>query len=116
MKWDGNGIHTCDICGHSGNYNELITYDYNTGNREQQFRYFNCSECGCLQLENKPKNMSEYYGDQLFGYKVKGEVKVKNQDIFQRLMFARDRYELTGKGLFGGILHLLFPRRAYGVI
>jgi SAM-dependent methyltransferase len=50
----------CRICANSNNIREFIAKEkmYGTGD---EFLYFECSQCGCLQIAELPDNLSQYY-------------------------------------------------------
>jgi 2-polyprenyl-3-methyl-5-hydroxy-6-metoxy-1,4-benzoquinol methylase len=50
----------CKICNNSVNNEEFIVREMMYGTREN-FTYFKCSFCGCLQISKSPKEMSKYY-------------------------------------------------------
>jgi len=43
------------------------------------FLYFQCSNCACLQIENKPKNMDKYYPNTYYSYHFNPLVIYKKQ-------------------------------------
>jgi SAM-dependent methyltransferase len=63
------------------------------------FDYLKCSNCGCLQLINPPKEFSRYYPKNYFTYQQSKEGKVKS--ILNRY---RDRAAMGEKSLLGNIL------------
>ncbi len=50
---------TCRICRSCEGTHHLVR-EMMFGSRDE-FRYFECAECGCLQLENPPEDLSQYY-------------------------------------------------------
>ncbi|MBN2528101.1 MAG: class I SAM-dependent methyltransferase [Deltaproteobacteria bacterium] len=58
------GIHTksdkCRICGHADGNEEFIVREMMFGLREE-FVYFQCSACRCLQIRDIPTDMNPYY-------------------------------------------------------
>jgi hypothetical protein len=36
----------------------------------EEFEYFECSKCGCLQIEEVPLDLSKYYPDNYYSYLV----------------------------------------------
>ena len=61
-------LNSCRIC---NNDNDLIYHRI----KEQMmgtgdiFDYFQCPSCGCLQINQIPKNLSEYYSDGYYSYR-----------------------------------------------
>ena len=52
--------YQCKICKNSVNNEEYIVREIIYGTREN-FTYFKCSFCGCLQISEPPEEMSKYY-------------------------------------------------------
>jgi SAM-dependent methyltransferase len=57
----------CRICGNAGKHLSWMVREmmYGTGD---QFEYFQCAECGCLQLREIPPDISPYYPDDYYSY------------------------------------------------
>ena len=97
----------CELCG-SNEGKEVIVKDYNMGGTES-FTYWQCSNCGCMSLINKPVDMSKYYGKAYYSFSLKqGKVKT--------LMKRRDVYEVRKTGIIGEFMSKFIPRPAYSVI
>ena len=52
--------YQCKVCNNSVNNQEYIVREMMYGTREN-FNYFKCSFCGCLQISAPPEEMSKYY-------------------------------------------------------
>lgn len=52
--------HTCRICSAVGNHPIFVGREMMFGTREE-FEYFQCTECGCLQILKMPDNIERYY-------------------------------------------------------
>lgn len=60
------------------------------------FRYFQCRECGCLQIAPIPGDLGKYYGEGYYSYDV------PSFGLAERLARSlRDEFCLTGRGLAG---------------
>lgn len=71
------------------------------------FRYFQCSNCQCLQIENIPVDITKYYPDNYYSYSTPQISK----NIFKKfLMKSRDNYAVFGKSFMGKALFSKFPR------
>ncbi|MDR3651981.1 MAG: class I SAM-dependent methyltransferase [Paludibacter sp.] len=58
----------CKICGNTINNNPFLAKELMYGlNRE--FNYFECSKCGCLQIESIPTNIADYYPTDYLSFK-----------------------------------------------
>jgi len=68
--------------------------------------YFECAECGCLQIAEVPENIQEFYpSDDYYSYdKVEAGTGIKGF-----LTKKRDRYAATGKCLLGKIMQRFQP-------
>jgi len=53
-------MHTCRIC-HNSNNNKIYTIREMMYGSEKEFDYFECSDCGCLQIKDIPKDLAKYY-------------------------------------------------------
>lgn len=109
----------CKICGQridSPDY--LITKDYNYGG-DEEFRYFECPYCNCLQLENIPEDLGKYYGARYYSFSMNAIEKKTNERMIQKLMKIRDKCEISNretKGILGKMLITVLPRIAYRYI
>lgn len=83
----------CRICGSSKNQN-YIAKEMMLGTRDQ-FNYFQCDDCRCLQIESFPDDIAEYYpknyysfsrydGKKYLGHKGKLRKFIYNYTIFHR--------------------------------
>ena len=50
----------CKICSNYENNKEFKIREMMFGFRDE-FTYFECSKCGCLQIAKIPKNVEKYY-------------------------------------------------------
>lgn len=51
---------TCKICGDMAGNRTYVAREMMFGYRDE-FEYFQCAECGCLQIKNIPNDLSKYY-------------------------------------------------------
>lgn len=58
---------TCHVCGNSENNFEYKVKEMMFGFRDE-FIYFECSQCGCLQIAKIPSNISKYYSSNYYSY------------------------------------------------
>jgi len=68
--------------------------------------YFECADCGCLQISKVPENIQDYYPtEDYYSYnKIEASKGIKGQ-----LSKKRDRFAATGKGLLGKIMQRIQP-------
>lgn len=70
--------HSCRICNAVGDHLAFIGREMMFGTREE-FEYFQCNECNCLQISEIPKNLSTYYPSNYTAHTVpEATTKVKN--------------------------------------
>jgi len=58
----------CKICGNSENNTPFIARELMYG-LKTEFNYFECGNCGCLQIETIPEDMSSYYPSDYLSFK-----------------------------------------------
>ncbi len=98
---------TCKVCGHRGQH-ELFSVPEMMFGLGESFFYLQCRRCGCLQLENPPREPARYYPQSY--YSVTQEPVSTEGNLLRRLALAlRDRYALQGRGMVGRLLYRWFP-------
>lgn len=78
----------------------------------ERFRYFECSECGCLQIVDFPSDVAKYYPPEYSSLTWAPSPPRGLRHVLQRV---RDRYAVTGRGRLGKLLDRIFPYRFKGV-
>jgi SAM-dependent methyltransferase len=58
----------CRICGNQTSNTTHVARELHLGLGEE-FKYFECAQCGCLQIEDIPGNLSKYYPSYYYSYK-----------------------------------------------
>jgi SAM-dependent methyltransferase len=92
----------CRICNTKNNAEEYTIKEMMFG-LSDEFEYFRCSNCGCLQLKLIPNNMEKYYPSNYLNFP-----KAKRSMLKKFLMSKREKSYLSRKGIFGKILIFLF--------
>ena len=93
----------CKLCLNENNNKPLILREMMFGLREE-FDYFQCGNCGCIQIARIPENMGKYYPADYYSYTL-AEVPVK-RSLVRRIHFD---YHCFGKyKLPGSLLALKF--------
>ena len=102
----------CKICGNSENNKEFKIREMMFGFRDE-FTYFECLRCDCLQIAKIPENMSKYYPLSYYSFK-----KVGNSKNFLRqiLKVKRDKYTLFKKDFVGKIISKRYPNMFFDTI
>jgi len=58
-------MHNCRICGWKGDAETVVAREMMIGTREE-FTYFICPECKCLQIEKTPEDLGKYYSNESY--------------------------------------------------
>lgn len=99
-----SGLVKCRVCGNSAGNKAYEIREMMFGKNES-FDYFLCSDCGCLQIAERPQDMTLYYSGIYYSHQAPHGIR-------GYLESARDRFSLTGRGLIGRVLSTLFPNQA----
>ena len=59
--------HTCRICGSSGHFQTYLVPEMML-DEPDDFEYFICDHCGCMQISDIPSDLGKYYSDQYYSY------------------------------------------------
>lgn len=92
----------CRICGSEGEHSVYSAKEMMLGLRDEH-RYFQCADCGCLQIESIPDNLAAYYPSNYYSYSAPSAAN----KFKQTLLKLRDYYAVTGKSLIGHALSLV---------
>lgn len=65
----GKQRHTCRICGETGDFESFLAREMMQGTKEE-FVYFACARCGCLQIAEVPENLGDYYGRGYYSFQI----------------------------------------------
>lgn len=102
--------HTCRICEFSGDSPAYNAREMMFGLREE-FCYFQCAKCQCLQISQFPSDMSTYYKQDYYSLSQSPESLYSN--FFETWARRnRDRYAVLKKGIWGRLISLLHPEEA----
>ena len=63
----------CKICGNENNIKPFILKEMMYGLRDE-FEYFRCSACDCIQIAHIPENMDKYYPSDYYSYNTNDEL------------------------------------------
>jgi SAM-dependent methyltransferase len=101
-------MHECQICQAVGPHPEYLARETMYG-KDGEFTYFECSSCGCLQLDRVPDDLEQYYGRAYYSFGA----PPRRGRLLQRLYAARDRFAFTGRGRLGAWLYQRYPKLEY---
>ncbi len=97
----------CRICDNQENNNLYEVIEMMFGYRDK-FTYFQCSECGCLQILEIPLDMSKYYSSKYYSFSLDPSNLFTNP-IKKLLKKLRDSYAVFNKGIIGKLIYTQFP-------
>ncbi|MHB8163115.1 MAG: class I SAM-dependent methyltransferase [Methanoregula sp.] len=93
----------CKICNNSER-NKIFEIKEMMFGFAESFVYFECGECGCLQILEIQKDMNRYYPNIYYSFRSN-----KNKCVKLFLIKARDQYSLFNRNLLGKIVAHWFP-------
>lgn len=100
--------YCCRICNNSINNEVVLVQELNIGLRDD-FEYFKCSKCGCLQISKFPSDMSKYYPD--YYYSLKKIEKIQDSIYIKLKYYLRIKLyqHYIGKyTIIGTLLSIIF--------
>lgn len=89
--------HTCRICQTLGSHTTYLAHEMMFGTREA-FEYFQCNECGCLQLSHIPADLGRFYPPQYYSYNPRPSGKFEKSSLRKTLEQLRVKTALFGRG------------------
>lgn len=80
----GKKMHTCRLCGAEGMFDSYLVREMmkNTG---EEFEYFICGDCGCLQIAEIPSELGKYYGKDYYSFAQEEFPDIKYQEPVKNL-------------------------------
>ncbi|MBR0191266.1 MAG: class I SAM-dependent methyltransferase [Thermoguttaceae bacterium] len=82
----------------------------------EDFRYFRCSRCGCVQIAEQPEDMSRYYSSDKY-YSFNSLNSYKKRPFRERWIDKHFyQYAFWKRGKIGAILHLKEVNRSFSWI
>lgn len=103
----------CRICGNNNRNIPHIVKEMMYGSMED-FKYIECAECGCLQLEDIPADMSKYYPYEYYSFSTK-DVHLRQQSNFikRTLEYKRTHYIISQNDFVGYLVSIIKPPPPY---
>jgi len=95
---------TCRICENAGG-NKTFTVPEMMFGCGDEFLYFQCARCGCLQIAEFSADLSKYYPPNYYSFAE----PAPRQSAPPDLQKIRDQHAIFGKGILGRMLHAGFP-------
>lgn len=86
---------TCRICNATGKHTNFVCREMMFGTREE-FSYFKCSLCGCLQITDFPLDMARFYPDNYYSLSIDHPIP-KGYGVLTPLIHWRIEETIFGK-------------------
>jgi 2-polyprenyl-3-methyl-5-hydroxy-6-metoxy-1,4-benzoquinol methylase len=106
-------MNSCRICGNHNTSNDYFVAKEMMFGFRDEFVYFRCEKCGCVQIENFPTNISKYYPD--YYYSLGGYDGKRFQGFWGSVYKLRNRASFFRDSLFLRVLHFVSPIGKYEV-
>ncbi len=103
----------CKICGNLIGNTSYVVREMMIGIREE-FKYFQCANCECLQIEEVPQDMDKFYPFNYYSFSL--NLLKKNTRFKKWIAYHRSNYALFKKGIFGMLLNMLHPNPIFELI
>jgi len=103
----------CKICDNSIDNTYYKVREMMIGLREE-FNYFQCTKCECLQIIDIPVNMDKYYPSNYYSFNQK--LLIKDTKLKKWIAYHRANYALFNKGIFGMFLNYIHPNPIFRLI
>lgn len=95
--------HGCRVCGNCSDSRVYVAREMMYGFGDE-FEYFMCSECGCLQISEVPADLSKYYPPHYYSF---SSSEIPRQEWKMGLNRSRSRHLLGARSVTGAVLAAL---------
>lgn len=102
-------LSQCAICKNSRYNRHFFTQERLMGFGDE-FEYFECARCGCVQIARIPENIDKYYPDNYYSYETRQKSGRFHAFVVRQIM----RYHLGKFNLFGGLIYSMHKDKPYG--
>src|SRR5436190_21957778 len=89
-------MNQCRICQNEAAHPVFNAREMMFGFRDE-FTYFECARCGCVQIQEVPANLAKYYPDNYYSFQKQGRIK-------RLLKRAWARHSFDGSNLLGALM------------
>lgn len=103
-------MNTCRICDTKADHPIYYPREMMYGTREE-FEYFECTSCGCLQIKNIPTSIEKYYPSNYYSFS-KGQTK-KFQGLKGKIQTLKYKSRLFGNHPIHFLIRLLNSSNKY---
>ena len=99
----------CRVCGNEKNNAAYTVLEMMYGLRDE-FAYFQCANCKCLQIADIPGNMSRYYPSSYYSFGLDPQKKYKNP-VVSRIRRFGDYYTVFANSILGRLVNKTSPNK-----
>jgi SAM-dependent methyltransferase len=103
-------MNVCKICKNTTGNKSFIAHEMMFGYRDE-FKYFECAKCGCVQIKEIPDDLSKYYPEDYYSFQSPYYLKENFLKYFLRRQ--RAKYCLNGKDIIGMLLSRMYGMPKY---
>ncbi len=104
--------YICRVCGNSTNNKTYKIKEMMFGLRDE-FMYFECAECGALQIVEIPKDLGRYYPGNYYSYNI----SIHNTNFIKRFLRKKlYKYLIWKRGIIGKFLSQVYHNSAIASI
>ena len=94
-------VTACKVCGNTSGNSLFTVREMQLGLRDE-FRYQLCANCGCMQLQTIPEDLSKYYPSDYYSFTVDFTIEPATP-----LNKIRSSYLIHRKNVLSGLLNTL---------
>ncbi len=98
----------CRVCGNNKNNTPYIVKEMRDGLNES-FEYFECSQCGCLQISTLPSDLLKYYSNNYYSFTRENKSLLLQKLLIKPLRIIRDKNVASSRGFISNILDKILP-------
>lgn len=73
----------------------------------EEFTYFECLDCGCLQIVDPPSSLEKYYSNKYYSFQRADKSNPVNK-IISLLTMKRNRYAFFREGILGRCVNIIY--------
>lgn len=95
----GRRYHKCQICGAEGGFQSYLAREMQQGTGDE-FEYFVCDNCLCMQIAEIPDNLGDYYGNSYYSFGFDRNQEIRFQKPVEHTEKILDVGCGSGKWLF----------------
>ncbi len=83
----------CKVCENSKNNRQFIAQEFQLGLMDE-FEYFECSICGCVQIKEIPEDMDRYYPQDYYSFNA---IKPSDSSFIKNILFRVSKFGMYCK-------------------